>query len=260
MDNHRSDFRLYGGKDPRLMPIYTIDEAAHILWLPTATLKAWTFGQYWHQEGRPRSFVPLIVAPESDEMMLSFTNLVEAHVLHAIRRVHRIKMSVVRESMSKIREEFETRHPLAEIDLYTEADREGSDRAPHGEKSVIVKYGSYVNMSKGKQIEMEEVVAVYLTRIEREEHKLARFFPFYNEPRIKGPGIGPQPKIVTVDPFVSFGRPVVTNTNIRTEAIAERFFAGDSVNELVSDFRLERNMIEAAIRFERPRSMADTVA
>lgn len=230
------------------MPIYTIDEAAHILWLPPATLKAWTFGQHWHQEGRPRSFVPLILPPESDEMMLSFTNLIEAHVLHAIRRVHRIKMSVVRDSMRKVREEFESRHPLAEIDLYTEADRQKSDRPSRGEKSIIVKFGAYVNMSRGKQIEMEEVVAIYLTRIEREEHKLARFFPFYNEPRIKGPGLSPQPKIVSVDPFVSFGRPVVIDTNIRTEAIAERFFAGDSVDDLASDFRLDRDMIEAAIR------------
>ncbi len=178
--------------------------------------------------------------------MLSFTNLVEAHVLRAIRRVHKVKMYVVRESMKAIREEFESLHPLAEVDLYTEG------------KSILVKYGGYVNMSRGKQIEMEQVVSVYLKRIEREEHKLARFFPFYSEPRIKGPGIVEQPKIVSVNPFVSFGRPVVTDTNIRTEAIAERFFAGDSVDDLSSDFKLDRSIIEAAIRFERPRSIADT--
>ena len=52
--------------------------------------------------------------------MLSFTNLIEAHVLHAIRRVHKIRMSKVREAMRAIREEVESLHPLAEVDLYTE--------------------------------------------------------------------------------------------------------------------------------------------
>jgi len=243
------DLSLYGGKDPRHMPIYTLEDAARILWLAPSTLKAWTMGQRWHESsGKPRHFVPLIIPPESDEPMLSFTNLIEAHVLRAIRRVHKVKMNAIREAMKTIREEFESLHPLADVDLYTEG------------KNIIVKYGGYMNMSHGKQLEMEQVIAVYVKRIEREEHKLARFFPFFNEPRIKGPGIEEQPKIVSVNPFVSFGRPVVTDTNIRTEAIAERFFAGDSIDDLSKDFKLERSIVEAAVRYERPRLVADTAA
>ncbi len=231
------------------MPIYTLDEAAHILWLAPSTLKAWTMGQTWHESsGKARQFVALIIPPESDEPMLSFTNLIEAHVLRAIRRVHKVKMRAIREAMKAIREEFESLHPLADVDLYTEG------------KSIIVEYGGYLNMSRGKQAEMEQVISVYVKRIEREEHKLARFFPFYSEPRIKGPGIEEQPKIVSVNPFVSFGRPVVIDTNIRTEAIAERFFAGDSIDDLSSDFRLDRSIIEAAVRYERPRIAADMAA
>src|SRR5579864_1441870 len=109
--------------------------------------------------------------------MLSFTNLIEAHVLHAIRRVHKIKMSKVREAMRAIRDEFESLHPLAEVDLYTEG------------KNILVKYGTYVNISVGKQSEMEAVVSIYVKRIERDEGKIARFYPFSGEPRIKGPGI-----------------------------------------------------------------------
>jgi uncharacterized protein (DUF433 family) len=249
MEDRNRDLSLYGGKDPRHMPIYTLDEAARILWLAPSTLKSWTMGQEWHDpSGKPRQFVPLIIPPESDEPMISFTNLIEAHVLRAIRSVHKVKMSTVREAMREIRKEFESRHPLANVDLYTV----GND--------IIVRYGGYMNMSRGKQIEMQGVIDVYVTRIVREEDKLARFFPFFNEPRIKGPGIEEQPKIVSVNPFVSFGRPVITDTNIRTEAIAERFFAGDSINALSSDFKLDRSTIEAAVRYEMPRLVADAAA
>jgi uncharacterized protein (DUF433 family) len=240
------DLSLYGGEDPRHMPIYTLDEAAHIVFLAPSTLRTWTMGQAWHDpSGRERQFVPLIIPPVSNEQLLSFTNLIEAHVLRAIRRIHKVKMYAVREAMTAIREEFESLHPLAEMDLYTDS------------KSIIVKFGGYMNMSRGKQMEMETMVEVYAKRIEREEHKLARFFPFVNQPRIKGPGIEEQPKIVSVNPFVSFGRPVVTGTNIRTEAIAERFFAGDSIDDLLNDFRLDQSIIEAAIRYERPRPTAE---
>src|SRR2546427_11509137 len=122
MDGRRRDLSLYGGRDPRDLPIYLINEAAFILGLPPSTLKAWTFGNKWlDPTGRPRIYEPLIIPPErTDRLMLSFTNLVEAHVLHAIRRVHKIKMSRVREAMAAIRHDLESRHPLAAMDIYTE--------------------------------------------------------------------------------------------------------------------------------------------
>jgi uncharacterized protein (DUF433 family) len=239
------DLSIYGGRDPRDLPIYTLDEAAHILWIPTSTLRVWTFGGRWHEtSGRQREFVSLIMPPpETDEFMLSFTNLIEAHVLHAIRRVHKIKMSKVRAAMRGLREDFETLHPLAHIDLYTEG------------QNILVKYGGYVNMSHGKQQEMEKVIDIYVRRVEREEDKIARFYPFSGEPIIKGPAVEEQPRLVSVDPFVSFGRPVLAGTNIRTEIVAERFYAGDPIDELSEDYHLTKQMIEAAIRYERHSSL-----
>lgn len=245
MEGRRRDLSLYGGKDPRDLPIYTIGEAAHILWLPLSTLKTWTFGKQWHDpSGKARTYVPLIIPPEtSDQLMLSFTNLIEAHVLQAIRRVHKIAMSKVREAMKELRRDFTTLHPLAEVDLYTEG------------RNILVRYSGYVNMSAGKQIEMEQAINIYIKRIDRDEGKIARFYPFAGEPRIKGPGIEEQPRMVSVDPFVSFGRPVIAGTNIRTEIIAERWWAGDSMDELAKEYQVTRTIIEAAVRYETPRPL-----
>src|SRR5260370_30168396 len=156
MESPTRDLGLYGGKDPRGIPIYTMDEAARILCLPLSTLKRWTFGKQRHEpSGRRRVYIPLIIPPENPEqLMFSFTNLIEAHVLHAIRRVHKIKMSKVREAIIAILEESECLHPLADIDLYTEG------------RNILVKYGNYVNMSAGKQQEMEDVISIYIKRIQ----------------------------------------------------------------------------------------------
>jgi len=170
--------------------------------------------------------------------MLSFTNLVEAHVLYGIRRVHKIKMSRVREAMIGLRRDFETRHPLAEVDLYTEG------------QNIITRYGAYVNMSAGKQVEMAEVIEMYVKRIEKDEAAIARFYPFSGDPVINGPAVMEQPKIVAVDPFVSFGRPTVAGTNIRTEILAERWLGGDSIESLARDYQLDKGIIENALKYE----------
>jgi uncharacterized protein (DUF433 family) len=213
-------------------------------------LKTWTFGGQWREAtGRARRYVPLIIPPKrTDRLMLSFTNLIEAHVLYAIRRVHHIKMNLLRDTLDQLRRDFESEHPLAEVDLYTEGE------------NILVKYETYVNMSAGKQIEMAQVIDVYVKRIERDESKITRFYPFTGEPIVAGPAVIEQPKIVSVDPFVSFGRPVVTGTNIRTEILSDRWIGGDSIDSLAVDYQLDRNIVEAALRYESARRPIDSAA
>jgi len=250
VEGKRRDLSLYGGRDPRDLPIYTLDEAAFILGLASSTLKTWTFGSKWKDpSGRPRTYEPLIIPPErTDRLMLSFTNLIEAHVLCAIRRVHKIKMTRVREALVQLRHDVESRHPLAELDIYTEG------------KNILVKYETYVNMNTGKQAEMAQVIEIYVKRIERDESRIARFYPFSGEPIIAGPAVTEQPKIVSVDPFVSFGRPVIAGTNIRTEMLSERWLGGDTIESLAADYQLDKNVVEAALKYESAHRPVDSAA
>jgi hypothetical protein len=69
--------------DPRTVATYDFPEAAQYLHLPQSTVRAWVCGQ--------DGFEPLI-APAGDRTpMLSFINLVEIHMLAAIRRVYNVK-------------------------------------------------------------------------------------------------------------------------------------------------------------------------
>src|SRR3954449_7883161 len=67
---------------------YTLAEAARYVRLPTATLRSWILGrQYPKADGRG-DFPPLIRPASKEPTWLSFSNLIEAHVLRWLRGAH----------------------------------------------------------------------------------------------------------------------------------------------------------------------------
>jgi uncharacterized protein (DUF433 family) len=236
-------FALYGGRDPRDIPLYPLDWAAQLLLLPKSTLKAWVFGAEWFEakSRRVRQFLPLIEPPDRDDLTLSFVNMVEAHVLKAIRRKHYVRMDEVRDGLAILKTASPwTDHPLADIDLLA-----------GGRHFFTKEYGSLLNVGMGKQIAMD-FLEVYLSRVERNPQGLAnKLFPFTAAPiRVGKQVIVQDTKIVAIDPYVSFGRPIINGTGITTDAIADRFFGGDPIEMLCDEFDLQRTDIESAIRYE----------
>ncbi len=68
----------------------------------------------------------------------------------------------------------------------------------------------------------------------------------------KGPRSGP----IAIDPGISFGRPVVVRLGISTAVLAERLDAGESIEELASDYGLSTTQVEEAVLYERAASGA----
>ena len=62
-----------------------------------------------------------------------------------------------------------------------------------------------------------------------------------------------QPKSVVIDPRLSFGRPVLTESAAPTEVIFDRFQAGDSLEDMALDYNVDEKEIEA-LRFEQRRA------
>ena len=84
-----------------------------------------------------------------------------------------------------------------------------------------------------------------IKRIEYDSHgNPIRFYPFTR-------GFGREdPKLIAIDPFVKFGRPVIRGTGVTTNAVAKFVKAGDSILELADDYRVELAQIEEAVRYE----------
>jgi len=79
-------------QDPRELPAYSIPEAARYLRMPEATLRSWVVGRPYPTAAGRRFFRPVIHLPEDGSPVLSFVNMVEAHVLEAIRRGEHISL------------------------------------------------------------------------------------------------------------------------------------------------------------------------
>lgn len=220
-------------RDPREVGTYGIAEAARYLALKRSTLRSWVLGRS-PAESEPPS-LPLLELPDPGEPLLSFTNLVEAYVLAALRRRHGLKMRKVRKALLYLRQELGLRHPLA-------TERLESD----GTSLFLQRFGQLIDLPESGQLAIEPVLRPYLRRIERDETGLAaRLFPLR-----RMSDAAHAPKSVVIDPCIAFGKPVLTGTGVPTAVIFQRFDAGESIAELAEDYGFPPSQIEEAIRYE----------
>jgi uncharacterized protein (DUF433 family) len=225
--------------DPGLAPAYSTAEAAHYLHIPEETLRSWVVGRLYPVAGQSKRSRPLIHLGDPKRQYLSFINLVEAHVLAAIRRRHGVTLPKVRNALDYVRRQFRVEHPLINQALQTD-----------GLDLFIERYGELINASREGQRAMKEIIGVYLKRIEWDAKGLPiRLYPFTRDTQaVVAPAS--DPRVVVMNPTISFGRPVIAGTGIPVSSIYERYKAGDSVAELARDFSLEISAIEEAIRCE----------
>ena len=98
---------------------------------------------------------------------------------------------------------------------------------------------------QARDSEVRTLLEAALGRIERDAKGLpVRLFPFTRRRALD------EPRAVMIDPTVSFGRPVLFGTGIPTAVIAERYKAGDSMDDLATDYGRTRLEIEEAVRCE----------
>jgi uncharacterized protein (DUF433 family) len=212
--------KLLGYHDPREMPIYSISEAAHYLAIPSATLRSWVLGTtYTTRSGDKRRFHRVIVLPLRDTNLLSFFNLVEAHVLRAIRTRHGITLRHIRRALNYVKRRFGWKRPLIEPGFQTD-----------GVGLLVEHLGQLIDVASDGQLVMRQVVEAHLQRLEWEGSVVARLYPFTRLDRTAGP------RTVMIDPRFSFGRPVLSESRIETAIIAERYKAGDSIDCLAEDY------------------------
>jgi uncharacterized protein (DUF433 family) len=164
---------------------------------------------------------------------------VEGHVLAAIRRRHGVKLPKVRKALDYVHRHFQVEHPLIDQAFQTD-----------GLDLFVERYGELINASREGQRAMKEIIGVYLKRIEWDAKGLPiKLYPFTRDTESDAAPKS-DPRIVVMNPSVSFGRPVIAGTGIPVSSIYERYKAGDSVAELAQDFRLDTSAIEEAIRCE----------
>jgi uncharacterized protein (DUF433 family) len=221
-------------QDPKELPRYTLREAARYLGMSRATLQSWVAGRSYPVAGGRRRWQGLIRRPDPDDPRLSFANLIEAHVLNALRKQYSVRMPAVRTALEYAREKLGVERILLSPQL----------RVATG--NVFLRHlDALVNVGRGGQKAMPEILNAYLERVQWDLAGLpARMFPWTRSDHLDAP------RLVAIDPRIAFGRPVVERKAIKTSVIAERFRAGESIAEIAADYDLEAFEVEEALRYE----------
>jgi uncharacterized protein (DUF433 family) len=220
--------------DLRNQPAYTLAEAARYLKVARATLRSWVVGRSYPKAGGIEQFEPLIHRATRQPPLLSFYNLIEAHVLHSLRTEHGIAIKELRSAIRYAEHRLDIDRLLLRKDLCT-----------HAGEVFLDEYGKLINLSASGQLAMRRLLAEYLRRVEWDNWQ----FPIRLYPFISGESSAARP--IAIDPSIAFGRPITTRGSITTGTIAERIDAGESVAELAEDYGLDPNEIEEAVVYER---------
>lgn len=219
--------------DPREVPSYTVAEAAHYLSIPKATLRSWVMGTSYKHKNETRQFRHVIDLPEKDSSLLSFFNLAEAHVLRALRESHGVTLPAIRNALEFVSKRYGWERPLIQQRFKTD-----------GIALFIDELGKLLDVSAGGQHVIREVMEAHLERLDWENEVVARLYPFT---RLNGIS---SPKSVFIDPRYSFGRPLLRESFVSTSIVAERYKAGESIEELAADYECSHLEIEEGVRCE----------
>ncbi len=221
--------------DLRDQPAYGPTETARYLRLPAATLRTWVLGRVYPRGDAQATFDPLIKPARKQPLQLSFYNLIEAHVLRALRTEHGVALAELRKAITYAEREFKIRRLLLSPDLRTDAGQIFLDR-----------YVELINLSASGQMAMRKLFSEHLKRVEWDRWQYpVRLHPYTDAVRAH------EPTSIVIDPNIAFGRPIVERAGISTEAIADRIDAGETVDALAEDYDLSPEDIEQAVLYAR---------
>ncbi len=171
---------------------------------------------------------------KKDSATLSFSNLIEAHVLRSFRTEHGVPLGAVRQALAYAQRELRIDQLLLREELCTS-----------GGELFLDRYGELMNLSASGQLAIRKVFEAHLKRVEWGKLRFpVRLYPFlFSE--------SADVKSILIDPQISFGRPVVGAAFISTRSIVDRIDAGEKVEDVARDYRLTREVVEEAVVYER---------
>jgi uncharacterized protein (DUF433 family) len=210
--------------DVREFPRYSISEAAFYVRIPATTLHAWTQGQdYMASTGVHRTFKPLIALADKENKLLSFYNLVEAHILRSTTE-RGVPFRNIRKALDYVHETIPGKHPLLTHDFETS-----------GKELFIQHLGATINATAHGQVAMREILDKYLTLIPRDAYGLPlKVFPIHS-------------RRLAIDPLFSSGKPVVKDRGITASVLWGRNKSGESELEIAKDYGLTEIEVKEAI-------------
>ena len=211
--------------DVREFPRYSIAKAALYIRVPASTLNAWTRGQdYMTAQGIHRTFDTVIELADPENKLLSFYNLVEAHILRSTTKKG-IPLGNVRKSLQYIRENISGEHPLLSHDFEVS-----------GKEMFIRRLGQTINATRQGQLAMRKILEKYLKRVTRDATGFPiQVFPIHS-------------RQLAIHPLISSGKPIVKGKGIAASVLWARERTGELIPEIAKDYGLTQVEVTQAIQ------------
>lgn len=233
-----------------MRPVYSIEEAAGYLRIPINTLRSWT-GARRKIKGQGY-YAPVLQFIDNNLNRLSFYDLVEAHILRAAVDQN-VPLQQLRRGLEYLRKQHpDNPRPLLTYNFLTDGKYllVGGMLGPKDKDREAL-----LNASVHGQLEMTGILSEHLQLIRGFEE----YLNFVGRDRSDMPDtLFPKDgqKIISITSGIYSGRPVIEGTRIPTSIVAQRFLAGEDAAALAKDYRISKDKIEAAIRYEKADAQA----
>lgn len=216
--------------------LYTFQEASSLTQASPQELRRWLKGYSHKAKGSDKrvSGEPLwrteLASSEVDG--ISFHDLLEVRFVQAFRK-HGVSLQTIRAASQQAREMFNHPYPFTCKRFQTDGRTIfASALEETGEEQLL-------DLVK-KQFAFAKIIEPSLYRgIEFGSDELAsHWYPL------------PRSKAVVLDPTIAFGKPIVTNGNVRTSTLYDAFRAEESKQYVARLYDVPVSAVEAAVRFE----------
>jgi uncharacterized protein (DUF433 family) len=202
--------------------MYSASEIARWAKTTPQTARRWLVG-YYFPSNAGRRWSPAVTAPQGKDNLWSFEDLIEVAAVAAARR-EGVPMPRIRKAVEYAVERLDIARPLL-------SERWRTD----GHDLFALEDTNFSRMGQ----RVWSFAAEALRDVEYGNDLLvAKWWP-------AGKDTG-----VLVDPQVNFGRPIVASIGVRTETIADRFYAGATMEDVGAEYDISALLVQEAVRFE----------
>lgn len=211
--------------------IYTLPDAARILGLSLSKLRRWfrdsEAGVVAEAPAR-YGLTAFGIEGEGSGKHMDFLSLIELYTVMRLREL-KVSFSKIRRARDDLARRLGVEHPFAAQALFV-------DNA----KLLTENDNIHYELGTNGQIAIRKVLEPFWDKVDFETstRMAERYHPQGRD------------RHVVVDPRRAFGRPVVSDTAITTEALASLYRGGETIEGLTRQFELKENEIKDALEFE----------
>jgi uncharacterized protein (DUF433 family) len=212
-------------------PLYSFAEADRLAGVSPRTSSRWVKGYRYRNERGERVAQPSMTTSRAVEPNegVSFLDLVSIKAIDGLRKMN-FSTRAIRQVVQYCQDELRMAYPLATQKFKTD------------------RRNIYMHAGDGRLLEVlggrqgaqawDRILEPFLQDLDYHNEFARRWYPLgKDEP-------------VVVDPDYGFGLPVVVGSGVRTESIAEQYYAGDKFEHIAYDFNVTRKQIESALKLE----------